>query len=373
MDGRRTTLTSSQAYFTFLSLAPNASQRTSLQIHQNVQEILKLHEDLLCQLQRAVKEHHNPKSISRREKQPQANPPRRPSHDGHRLAAAVAGFVHTARTSFEGSRPGSSREHSTMANTHKALEFAKIFESLTCRLHVYEEYGAKYELMLRDMATTAKSITNWQAFERCIESLANSLAASSVRDEPKRKGLSLEDLLIKPIQRICKYPLLFEQLYNTTPESDNVEAHTELGKVVRALQESADDINKATNDPETQTRIQQSWRLRDLLIVPDGPTSITSLRLLGHHVLCGVLFVAYESEHEVRGEYMLCALFRSHILLAVQRSGTESYDVVALLSLHDVQVGRTDDGRGQSVPLAAYFEFANIMQVFDATPPPSVG
>ena len=62
---------------------------------------------------------------------------------------------------------------------------------------VYEEYGAKYESTLRDMASASKHIPNWHAYERGIEALANSLLTANVHDRSNRKGLTFEDLLIK--------------------------------------------------------------------------------------------------------------------------------------------------------------------------------
>lgn len=73
-----------------------------------------------------------------------------------------------------------------------------------------------------------------------------------------------------------------------------------------------------------------------------------SLRLLGHAILCGVLYVAYESETEVCGAYMLCVLFKSHLLLAIPQSDSFRYDAIALISLHGSQVGKSGDGRGKS-------------------------
>jgi len=65
------------------------------------------------------------------------------------------------------------------------------------RFFVYEEYGAKYESMLRDMTTTSKQIPNWHAYERGIEALAHSLLSSNLQGGTNRKGLTFEDLLIK--------------------------------------------------------------------------------------------------------------------------------------------------------------------------------
>ena len=67
------------------------------------------------------------------------------------------------------------------------------------RFFVYEEYGAKYESTLRDMASASKHIPNWHAYERGIEALAHSLFSVKGRDGRNRKGLTFEDLLIKVI------------------------------------------------------------------------------------------------------------------------------------------------------------------------------
>lgn len=76
-------------------------------------------------------------------------------------------------------------------------------------------------------------------------------------------------------------------------------------------------------------------------------TAPASLRLLGQATLCGVLFVAYQSKSDVRGEYMLCVLFKSYLLLAIPKHGSTKYMVMAILSLRDTQINEADNGRGE--------------------------
>lgn len=74
--------------------------------------------------------------------------------------------------------------------------------------------------------------------------------------------------------------------------------------------------------------------------------SPTSLRIMGHFSLCGVLYAAYQSSSgSLRGDYMLCALFKSHILLALPQKGS-NFSVVAIISTSDVQIVDADNGRG---------------------------
>lgn len=51
--------------------------------------------------------------------------------------------------------------------------------------------------MLRNMASSSKALPNWSAYERGIEALVNSLITQSSGVDGGKKGLTLEDLLIK--------------------------------------------------------------------------------------------------------------------------------------------------------------------------------
>ena len=72
-------------------------------------------------------------------------------------------------------------------------------EAQMSRFFIYEEYAAQYELMLFDMTFAAKAVSNWEAYERGLEALANTLAPNSHKDREAhgRKALTLGDLLIK--------------------------------------------------------------------------------------------------------------------------------------------------------------------------------
>lgn len=69
--------------------------------------------------------------------------------------------------------------------------------------------------------------------------------------------------------------------------------------------------------------------------------------MLGHASLCGVLYIAYQSKGDLRGDYMLCVLFKSYLLLATPKRGSTRYNVMAIMSVLDIQVEKPDNGRGE--------------------------
>ena len=72
-----------------------------------------------------------------------------------------------------------------------------------------------------------------------------------------------------------------------------------------------------------------------------------AIRSLGHATLCGVLHVVYQSKSGVGGDYMLCALFRTCLIMAMPKISSSNYDIVVDIGLGDLRVDRTNNGRGK--------------------------
>lgn len=255
----------------------------------------------------------------------------------------------------------------------------------------YEEYGAKYDVMVRDLAATYKTLGADDAFEKGIEVLSRTLESINNRGEHGQKGVTFGDLVIKvhlfhaaclctplltmlqPIQRVSKYPLLFENLLKQTPVGDDPEAHAFIEKVLFRLRDVAKEVNRARDDPSTRVLIEKTWLLQDRLVFSEEVrTSIQlhlypaltdqaqivcppQIRLLGHVLLCGVLYVAYQTKSGVQGQYMLCALFRSYLVLAVPRKGLSLFDIVAMIPILSISLEEPDNGKGNQLrPRCSY-------------------
>jgi hypothetical protein len=65
------------------------------------------------------------------------------------------------------------------------------------RFFIYEEYSAKYEMMVRDVASTYRTIPQWDAYQKGLEALAASLSSINNQNEHSKKSLTVGDLLVK--------------------------------------------------------------------------------------------------------------------------------------------------------------------------------
>jgi hypothetical protein len=146
------------------------------------------------------------------------------------------------------------------------------------KFFIYKEYGAKYELMMKDVALANRSLPEWETYQRGLESLALTLGTRKGDDDGSRKSLTVSDLLVKPVQRICKYPLLFAELLKYTPVFDCPNSHLEIDSALTRLRETTSEINKATNDVEVIATLEKTWLLQDRLILPHQVQSYLSLK-----------------------------------------------------------------------------------------------
>ncbi len=66
------------------------------------------------------------------------------------------------------------------------------------RFFIYEEYGAKYELMIKDVAAAHRTMPGWSLYQKGLEVLASSLGPANSRGgDQLRKALTVGDLLVK--------------------------------------------------------------------------------------------------------------------------------------------------------------------------------
>lgn len=65
------------------------------------------------------------------------------------------------------------------------------------RFFVYEEYGAKYESMIKDIAAAERHLPEWERYQKGLEALASSLGCTKTSNDRNKQSLTVGDLLVK--------------------------------------------------------------------------------------------------------------------------------------------------------------------------------
>ena len=207
---------------------------------------------------------------------------------------------------------GSSGE-STAAEDAKVIAAAErvadIYVDLAPEFTVYEAFCASHVDAASDLRTLANSLgsTDWLAFEnRCVDA-----AAGGGED---RDRLHLSDFLIKPVQRVVRYALLFAPLARALPAASSA----------RAAVERADVAYKAVARRVDAARHERELDRRTVLVAKriELPTAAQPafLAFLGQLQLLGALQVVHippssilSAQAETRVRYygvVLCASSR---------------------------------------------------------------
>ncbi|KAI1208898.1 Dbl homology domain-containing protein [Annulohypoxylon truncatum] len=325
-------------YVTILASLPSPQWGLRASINRNLTDIVELHEEILGELHRVVpnSEYTQPERI------PVApNPSAAKKH--HRWRSLDSVPEDRGETSWLQHIP------SVIAEPSIAAKVAHIFGKRMNRFFVYEEYGAKYELMIKDVASAHRELPQWETYQKGLEALAASLGAVNYHLDNSRKSLTIGDLLVKPIQRICRYPLLFAELLKYTPVCDCPSSHMEIEKVLIRLREATAEINRATDDPRLKGTMEQTWLIQDRLVFPNqklDAASRTAIRSFGQVRLCGALHVCWQNKDGVDGTYMVALLYKDCLCLASASGAEPVYTIQACISLADIKIESVDNGRG---------------------------
>ena len=150
----------------------------------------------------------------------------------------------------------------------------------------YEEFCCKYDLLKQDLAMLRRSVSNWETFDQGVEALCKSVAPINTRKVEGNQSMTLNDLLIKvffffllllkvnyfstdiarqPIQRLCKYPLLLQDLLRYTAVSDCPTSHESIQEILQRIRVPVTRINEATGNPVTKDRIEKTVLLQEKL------------------------------------------------------------------------------------------------------------
>jgi hypothetical protein len=342
-------------YSTLLATSVSVSNRVRSSILKNIHDLLALHEKLLDRL------HQASYNAAARRWADTTSPPhlglpryhKRWKSLGSSTAAKFGRNHRRTRTSTESSELSRGHTYLGGAEPRDVADVAAIFRELLNEFLLYEEYCANHGLISQELQRRAPA--HWSTYESGMESLARSLVALDQKTQNARKGLTVGDLLIKPIQRMTKYPLLFDDILKHTPVADCPITHTDIDAILTCLKDVVQTVNKATDSRETRDQIQRRWSLQTRLTFDMVSLKAEHFRMLGNVQLCGVLHATWQNRaNRVDGRYALCVLFDRSLIIAVPTGATSKFEIIAFLHLSDVKVDSASDGRGLQCPSALH-------------------
>lgn len=117
------------------------------------------------------------------------------------------------------------------------------------RFFIYKDYGAKYEMMIHDIASAPEAMPAWQPNQRGLEVLGLGMQSHQSPLDENKKSLSVGDLLVK----VCRYSIPIRVISDTlwdSPFREFVDIHCCLRNYSSTLQHL--------------TALTHIWRLRQL-------------------------------------------------------------------------------------------------------------
>ncbi|EFX02894.1 Rho guanyl nucleotide exchange factor [Grosmannia clavigera kw1407] len=130
---------------------------------------------------------------------------------------------------------------------------------------IYEEYGAQYELMFKDLHAAYRSVAKWDEYQKGLETLGSCIGSTN-QSQNSRRALTISDLLTK---RVCRYPLLFSELVRYTPVCDCPYSYMEIENTLARLREVTGAMNRAADSVLVRATLKKTWLLQDRLAFPN--------------------------------------------------------------------------------------------------------
>ncbi|GIJ92282.1 hypothetical protein Asppvi_011259 [Aspergillus pseudoviridinutans] len=317
-------------------------------IYRNVQQIRELHQTFLARA-RAV----SPKSVSAASEVDKLFP------QGVAKGLRAIDLKHLNNLQSRSLRKRSLKTsiiahlNSLAAQGSEAYDIAHEIAELSKSFKLYEDFCSNFELLLQDVSLLRGSIPNWETFEGGIESLSKSVTSLENKLLTDNRSMSLGDLVVKPVQRLCKYELFLRELLKCTPIQDDPLSHDKIKEVLDGLRPTIERVNQANETLKQRELIAKTLLLREKLELPEPGSGMQDIvhdiyLQLGPIKLCGVLHATYQLPADIVGEYVVCALFESYLVLAASRDGCSRLRAVACLYVRDLKIDTLRNGRGLS-------------------------
>jgi hypothetical protein len=127
-----------------------------------------------------------------------------------------------------------------------AMAVSNCFDRMMPYFAVYTPYCSNFYPAMELLAAVRESMESFGEWE------------DEMKKVPQCQGLELGSFLIKPIQRICKYPLFFRELLSCFKlESGHTHTNGELEVGLKAIQDINTEVNRRVGEAEDRKKLQK--------------------------------------------------------------------------------------------------------------------
>lgn len=211
--------------------------------------------------------------------------------------------------------------------------FAEAFIDFAPRFQVYCEFCSKHKEAL-ELIDAVEHRPEWDTYQmRASDAVAS-------RDAVSRKRLQFRDFFIKPIQRVCLYPILMQ----TIQRYSAADAAVRLGEAMACMRRITSDVNAAS--AERHARL-----LSDMILSRMEPSlelSSSFLPSLGNCRMTGNLGVLYHHSTwapltwPLTTKYYGCVLYSDFVMMFKVRK-THTYEPRYWFPLAEAKLKRSDE------------------------------
>ncbi|KAL4875049.1 hypothetical protein BJY04DRAFT_171916 [Aspergillus karnatakaensis] len=309
------------------------------EIYHNVQQIRQTHEEFLRRIRNFTP---NPDSSRMElERMMHSGAARRPSAVNLNIRAFQTWSLRTRAHQASIHR----RLTELAAEANEALLIAREIGYLSESFPHYKELCENCELF---RGGSSRLRRDWQGFDHGIEALTKSTASLETRSLYENKSLCMDDILVKPLQRLCRYPLLLEELLKWTHIQDDPSAYDEIRHIWESVRRRVKKIDEITDTAIAKLLVDTTRLLQEKLEFKAMPV-VDLYEKLGAMVLCGVLHVTYQASGQsegATGAFMMCVLFKHHFFLATMDDEGKFRPLACLYIPGKARIAEVINGQG---------------------------
>ncbi|KAI8053911.1 Dbl homology domain-containing protein [Syncephalis plumigaleata] len=203
------------------------------------------------------------------------------------------------------------------------VTLGRIFLDHSNDFRSYVEYCSGHDKTLRVLVQLAEN-TKWRAFnEACKERL---------HSQKQETRLTIHDYLIKPVQRLCQYPIIMREIMSFYEEGTR--EHRDLRNAIDMLRNVATSVDDAKHMEEARQRTQ-------LFLSRVDEISLSAFPDIAHYrndglLLAGALeFIDFNRGSKVCIKYYGCFVFPG-LLLVARAQRAKTYRILHRFPLTDM-------------------------------------